>query len=180
MIILAKIRHCADRFVGTILTMPKTLYTIGYGGRPPGEVVALLRAAGVRTVVDVRLRPDRASMGAYVRAKTDDKGIAALLAGAGIGYRALPELGNPFLDPAFENDWQPRYRALLHVAAPLLIVRLVGLLAADEMAPLCLLCAEADPCQCHRLCIAQVFESRGMKVVHLGRAAGSVAASEGD
>jgi hypothetical protein len=45
--------------------MDKTaVFTIGYGGRPPTEFCGMFAAAGVRTVADIRMRPDRASMGA--------------------------------------------------------------------------------------------------------------------
>lgn len=143
------------------------LFTAGYGGCAPSLFVPKLLEAGVRTVVDVRVRPDRAVMGSYVRAGKPDKGIEALLATGGIGYVALPELGNPFLDPAFKQDWQPRYRALLQVAAPLLMVRLEPLLADESRAPLCLLCAEKDPCDCHRTDIAALLQARGYRVTHL-------------
>src|SRR4051812_3909085 len=83
-----------------------TAFTIGYGGRKPDEFVKRLADAGVKTVVDVRLRPDRASMGSCALAKDADKGIVGLLAKHGIGYLSLPELGNPFL---VYDDWPTRY-----------------------------------------------------------------------
>ncbi len=85
-------------------------FTVGYGGRVPAEFAHLLAKAGVRTIVDVRLRPDKASMGSFARAKDADKGIAGLLARAGIGYVSLPELGNVFLE---YDDWAERYIGLL-------------------------------------------------------------------
>ncbi len=137
-----------------------TFYTIGYGGRRPDEFVELLAAHGVRSVVDVRIRPDRASMGAYARAKSPAKGIERLLAGRGIAYRAILELGNLFRD--LEN-WMPLYRAFFERAGELLVARL------DETPePFCLLCAEKRVAECHRLVIADyLVANRGWDVVHI-------------
>ena len=135
------------------------IFTIGYGGRTPDDLLQRLRAAGVRTVVDVRLRPDRASLGIFVKAKSPDKGIERLLASAGIAYGSLPELGNVFRDC---DDWRARYAALIKCAGHLLVRRL------DELAPpLCLLCAERRVAECHRFQIAEFLTDRGDEVEHL-------------
>lgn len=100
-----------------------TLFTIGYGGRDPEQFVAMLSEAGVRTVADVRLRPGRAAMCAYARAKTPDRGIQRLLGEAGIAYAPLTELGNVFMEL---DDWRDRYRRLLEGSGDLLTERLAA------------------------------------------------------
>jgi uncharacterized protein (DUF488 family) len=137
-----------------------TFYTIGYGGRRPDEFLGLLVAHGVRSVADVRIRPDRASMGSFARAKSPDKGIEKLLADRGIAYRSILELGNLFRD---RQDWPAVYRAFFDRAGDLLVDRL-----EDLPEPFCLLCAEKRVAECHRLIIAEfLVEHRGWSVEHI-------------
>ena len=122
-------------------------YTIGYGGRVPADFASLLVLHGVRSVADVRIHPDRASMGAYVKARTADKGIEKLLADRDIVYQSILELGNLFRDL---DDWRPSYRALFERTGDLLVGRLRAL-----PQPFCLMCAEKRVADCHRLVIAE-------------------------
>lgn len=114
--------------------------------------MGLLVAHGVRTVADVRIRPDRASMGAYVRARSADRGIERLLGDREIGYRSILELGNVFLDV---GDWHAPYRAFFDRVGDMLIGRL-----DDLPRPFCLLCAERRVDECHRLVIAEFLVAR--------------------
>jgi uncharacterized protein (DUF488 family) len=134
-------------------------YTIGYGGRNPEDLVDLLKKKNIRTVVDVRLRPDRATMGVFKKTKEPNKGIEGLLAKNGISYISLLELGDIFFE--FE-DWQVRYQRLLEKAGDLLIERLLRV-----PAPFCLLCAEKRAIECHRYLIASYLVSKGHEVEHI-------------
>ncbi len=140
-------------------------FTIGYGNRSQEELLRLLRQSGVRTVVDVRLRPDRAYMSFLAKTKKPDSGIQALLRSAEIDYVSLVELGNPF--HAYE-DWRERYRELLEGAGELLTRELLSLAEQEDTGPLCLLCAELEVEECHRLQIARYLEERsGWHATHL-------------
>jgi uncharacterized protein (DUF488 family) len=134
-------------------------YTIGYGGRIPKDFSEMLNIKGVKTIVDVRLRPDRASMGVYVMAKSADKGIQKLLAERNIGYISLIELGNIFL---FYDDWRERYQELMKRSGDLLIERL-----NNVPKPLCLMCAEKKVSDCHREQIADYLVQKGWQVEHI-------------
>jgi uncharacterized protein (DUF488 family) len=135
-------------------------YTIGYGGRRPAEFTSLLVMHGVRSIADVRIHPERASMGAYVKARSADKGIEKLLGDQGVVYRSILELGNLFRDL---EDWRERYRALVDRVGDLLVERL------DELSePFCLMCAEKRVADCHRLVIAEfLVATKGWSVEHI-------------
>jgi len=135
------------------------VYTIGYGGRKPQEFLDLLRANGVKAVADVRLRPDRSSMGTYAKARSSDKGIQALLAKTDIHYFSFVELGNIFLD---STDWKERYRRLIDRAGDLLVERLL-----EAPKPFCLMCAEKHAANCHRSIIAAYLKKNGHDVEHI-------------
>jgi uncharacterized protein (DUF488 family) len=135
-------------------------FTIGYGGRSPENFLELLESHGVRTVADVRIRPDRAAMGSYTKARTGDKGIERLLRERGIAYYHILELGNLFFDL---EDWRTPYRDLLRNSGKLLVARLQFL-----PAPICLLCAEKRVAECHRGMIAEhLVTTHGWTVHHI-------------
>ncbi|MBI3300487.1 MAG: DUF488 domain-containing protein [Deltaproteobacteria bacterium] len=139
--------------------MNKKCYTIGYGGRRPQDFLALLRQHSVRTVVDVRLRPERASLGVYAQTKSSEKGIQGLLLKEGIEYVSLVELGNLFMGDA---QWRERYRRLMAQAGDILVERL-----SHISGPFCLLCAEQRAAECHRQVIAEYLMQQGWEVEHI-------------
>jgi uncharacterized protein (DUF488 family) len=135
-------------------------YTIGYGGRALDEFASLLVMHGVRSIADVRIHPERASMGSYVKARSADKGIEKLLSERGIAYRSLLELGNLFRDL---DDWRPYYNILFERAGDLLVARL-----GELPEPFCLMCAEKRVADCHRLVIADfLVANRRWTVEHI-------------
>ena len=140
-------------------------YTIGYGGRQPQNFLALLQQHGIHTVVDVRLRPDRASFGLYTKAKSEDKGIQGFLHTGGIAYVSLIELGNIFRE---DEHWRERYQRLLDQAEDVLLERLAQISSPlGAFSPFCLLCAERRVTDCHRQLIAESLIKRGWEVEHI-------------
>src|SRR5213080_795926 len=86
------------------------VYTIGHGTRPLDELVAMLAAAGVRTLVDVRRFP-----GSRRNPQFNQGPLQGALAEAGIGYRHAVELGGRLSDEPGEERFDcirvPAFRA---------------------------------------------------------------------
>ena len=82
-----------------------------------------------------------------------------MLAERVISYISLLELGNIFIE---YEDWQTRYQKLLEKAGELLIERLLTV-----PTPFCLMCAEKQVIDCHRLLIANYLVSKGYEVEHI-------------
>jgi uncharacterized protein (DUF488 family) len=143
---------------------PAEVATIGYEGRDVDDLVAALRAEGVALVIDVRETPRSREPG------FSQRGLAAALAVAGIGYEHLGGLGNPrdnrdafrAGDPAARR----RYARRLDREGAADLARLRALVGGG---PLALLCLERDHEVCHRSAITRRLQhdDPGIVVRHL-------------
>jgi uncharacterized protein (DUF488 family) len=137
--------------------------TIGHSGHATAELIALLSAARIEVVVDVRSAP-------YSRIHPQHaKGpLSSALEAAGIDYRfAGRHLGGRPDDLALYDDaGHVRYDLL--AGTPSFeqgIDRVVELARTSAVA---LLCAEEDPTGCHRRrLVGRVLLDRGLEVEHL-------------
>lgn len=143
-----------------------TLYTIGHSTRSLDEFVDLLRAHGIRRVVDVRRYPGSRRYPHFSR-----ESLAVSLPAQGIAYVHEPELGGrrtPRPDSP-NGAWRSAsFRAYAdHMDAPAWQAALARVLAAAEAEPTAVLCAEAVPWRCHRQLIADAVVARGGGVRHV-------------
>jgi uncharacterized protein (DUF488 family) len=142
------------------------VHTIGHGKRPVEELVSLLQAARVRTVVDVRRFP-----GSRRNPQFNRDALAASLAATGIGYLHAVELGGRLSnEPGEERFGCIRVAAFRSYAARMGTERWQAALAEALAAPTpCLMCAETPWTRCHRRLIAELLHARGQRVLHLVR-----------
>jgi len=134
------------------------IFTIGYGNLKPADFTSKLINAGVKTVIDVRLRPDRAYCSAYSLTKKTDTGIKQTL--GEIKYLSVIELGNIFLN---HEDWYERYSKFLTACGGMCFDWLDGV-----EKPICLLCAEIKIEDCHRKIVAEyLHKAKGAEIIHL-------------
>lgn len=142
------------------------VFTIGHGRRPLEELLAILTAAGVQTLVDVRRFP-----GSRRNPQFNQAALASALADAAIGYRHAEDLGGFRRgEPGEERFGCIRVAAFRSYAARMSREEWQRALAdvLAEQAP-CLMCAETPWQRCHRRLIAELLTARGHDVVHLVR-----------
>ena len=141
------------------------LFTIGYEGRSPRELIERLHAAGVERVVDVRELPLSRRRG-FSKSR-----LAAALEHAGIRYEHVRALGNPkpYRDRYKSGDVDGgarAYRSHLHNGSYPALVELADSLPSVKT---CLLCVEESHAACHRAVIAGAVAERlpRVAIVHL-------------
>ncbi|MBU1670654.1 MAG: DUF488 domain-containing protein [Actinobacteria bacterium] len=127
-----------------------TLFTIGYEGLSPGDLVKTLRHNGVELVLDVRQRASSRKAG------FSKSVLKSNLEKHGISYQHFPELGSPpDLRKKYNADGDRAY-FIRHYRNSLegkgsILQELANL--ASTM-PVALVCYEADPGHCHRSIVA--------------------------
>jgi uncharacterized protein (DUF488 family) len=145
----------------------RALVTVGHGTAGSDQLSALLLAAAVGAVVDVRTAP-----GSRRNPDVNREQLQRWLPACGIDYRWERRLGG-FRRPRTDSPdtvWRdPSFRGYAgHARDPDFLEAVDGLLAAAAEVPTAIMCSEAVWWRCHRRIIADfVVLSRRVPVLHL-------------
>lgn len=147
-----------------------TVFTIGHSTRPIGEFIDLLRAQGIRQLIDIRTIP-KSRRNPQFNADSLDVSLDA----AGIHYLHVKELGglrHPKRD-SLNLGWRnASFRGFAdYMQTPEFAEALDRALRLAETAPTALMCAEAVPWRCHRSLVADALVVRGIRVLEIVGAA---------
>jgi len=143
-----------------------SIYTIGFTGRSAENFFETLKSAGVRKVIDVRLK-NSSQLAAFTK-KDDLRYFLRVI--AGIDYVHIPELApsKEIFDEYRKKqlDWNgfaENYKVLIEERG------IIKQLKAADFDRACLLCSEADARQCHRSLLAERLraEWQNVAVMHL-------------
>jgi len=142
------------------------IYTVGHSTRTAGELLELLQAHGIQTLVDIRTVP---------RSRTNPQfnqdALPRTLAQADIRYVHLPRLGGlrrtskDSPNTAWRNRSFRGYADYMQTEEFAQGLRELRELTADG--PLALMCAEAVRWRCHRSLVADALYARGVEVRHI-------------
>ena len=142
------------------------LYTIGFTKKPARVFFGLLRDAGARSLVDVRL--NNVSQLAGFAKQDDLRFFLGRIAGIGYSVEALLAPTGDILDAYRKkelgwDEYARRYLALLDAR------KVEHRIAPGDLADACLLCSEATPDHCHRRLAADylALSMTGVEIVHL-------------
>jgi uncharacterized protein (DUF488 family) len=143
------------------------LLTYGHGTETAERTAAILRAAGVSSLADIRTAPGSRRNPQFVRAAMEE-----WLPGAGIAYRWEKRLGgfrrpgrdNP--DVAWREDMFRGYAE--HMRSADFLAAIGDVLAETEIRPVTVMCSESLWWRCHRRLVADfACVARGIEVRHL-------------
>src|ERR1700760_3911653 len=142
-----------------------SVLTIGYEGCTIDQVLAELKAAGVKLLIDVRAVPMSRKPGFSKRqlaAGLDEQGIAYVhLQGLG-----TPKPGRDAVRAGHPERMEPIFRE--HMTSDRAQADLAGAKQLARGARACLLCFEQDEATCHRRFLAEMITAEtGQPTVHL-------------
>jgi uncharacterized protein (DUF488 family) len=140
--------------------------TVGHSTRPVDELIEMLKAHGVKQVIDVRTIPKSRHNPQY-----NVENFESRLWDAGIGYEHMKALGglrHPHKDSRNMGWRNESFRGYAdYMQTPEFASALDRLVAAAAHAPVAIMCAEAVPWRCHRSLISDALSLRGYPVEHI-------------
>jgi uncharacterized protein (DUF488 family) len=143
-----------------------TIWTIGHGTRRIDDFLGLLKRAGIRRLVDVRVAP-----GSRRNPQFGQQALAEALEQAGIQYVHKKELGG-FRKPRPDSPHTALRNASFqgyadHMDTPEFREALALLVETSAETPTAIMCAESVWWRCHRRMIADALVAEGHRVIHL-------------
>lgn len=139
------------------------LFTIGHSTHSFEEFLALLKAHGIRHLVDVRSIPKSRHVPQF-----NSDVLASSLRADGIDYTHLKSLGGrrhsrkDSINTAWRNASFRGYAD--YMATPQFAEGLAALMQIAATTPTAIMCAEAVPWRCHRSLIADAMMVKGWEV----------------
>ena len=143
-----------------------TIFAIGHSTRPLEEFIELLRANGVKRVIDIRTIPRSRHNPQFNR---DTLGPA--MRKSGVAYVHLKKLGG--LRHAKQDSvnlgWHNAgFRGFAdYMETPEFVAGLARAIKLAEAKPSALMCAEAVPWRCHRSLVADALVVRGIQILDI-------------
>ena len=144
----------------------RVIFTVGHSTRSAEELLAVLRAHGVKAVADVRLFPKSRR---YPHFNAEQ--LAEWLPENGIVYLPFKQLGGrrkptkDSINAGWRNDSFRGYADFMQTAP--FSYALAELIHAAARRPTATMCAEAVPWRCHRSLISDALLVRGWQVLNL-------------
>ncbi len=139
------------------------VYTIGHSTRTIEEFVRILRAAGIRRLVDIRTIPKSRRNPQF-----DTENLSKSLGSAGIEYLHMKELGG-FRSPKKDSrntGWRnDSFRGFAdYMQTPGFDSALAELVRLSAGMRTVVMCAEAVPWRCHRSLVGDALLAKGIAV----------------
>jgi uncharacterized protein (DUF488 family) len=140
--------------------------TIGHSTRPIDALIDMLKAHGVKRLMDIRTLPKSRHNPQYNR-----EALESRLREAGIRYEHMKSLGglrHPRKDSRNMGWRNASFRGYAdYMQTPEFASALETLVAAAAQEPVVIMCAEAVPWRCHRSLISDSLTARGYPVEHI-------------
>jgi uncharacterized protein (DUF488 family) len=143
------------------------IYTIGHSNRTLDELLAILGEQCIGCLLDVRSRPGSGRFPWFNKVQLEKAlsraGIRYLWQGENLGGRR-PAMPGDRRHIALDDGFRP---FASHMGTPEFRAGIDCLLDCARTHRTAVLCAERDPCHCHRSLIADYLTVRGYDVRHL-------------